>query len=86
MLRSSFLAGISAIFSPGGFIFRSCSLSLPLVKMYPVFLMAALTGCLGVLCRVAESDDRVRDHGIGQDKKLPLALHLIHLRSRPRPH
>ena len=54
--------------------------------MHPVFLVAALTRRRDVLHRVAEGDDRMRDHGIGQVKKLPLALYPIHLRPCAEPY
>lgn len=58
---------------------------LPLVKMYPVILIAALTRGSKVRFRVAKGDDRVGHNGLRQTEQLFLGLYPVHLGPGAQP-
>lgn len=58
---------------------------LPLVKMYPVILIAALARSGDVRLRVAKGDDGVGHDGLRQAEQLFLGFHPIHLRPSAQP-
>lgn len=58
---------------------------LPLVKMYPIILIAALTRGSKVCFRVAKGDDGVGHNGLRQSEQLLLGLHPVHLGPGAQP-
>ena len=58
---------------------------LPLVKMYPVILIAALTRGSKVCFRVAKGDDGVGHNGLRQTEELLLGLYPVHLGPGAQP-
>ena len=58
---------------------------LPLVKMYPVILIAALTRGSKVCFRVAKGDDGVGHNGLRQSEELLLGLYPVHLGPGAQP-
>ena len=56
---------------------------LPLIKMYPIILIAALTRGSDVRFRVAKGDDGVGHNGLRQSEQLLLGLYPVHLGQVP---